>query len=193
MSETVNLHFKYTEQEWLAASRLYVLRQPMLLVRLGIAFLLVTVGFIFLTVILEGILPFMLASLVAVLSAFVWSIFFALPKQRFRSDPRFRDEFFLEFAEDAIRFKTAHIESRLDWSLYTGVLENERFYVLIYGKDMISVIPKRAFCTSAQEMVFRELLRRKLMHISDSRWHKELPANELPSAYVPPAEPPDWR
>lgn len=193
MSETVNLHFKYTEEEWVAASRLYALRQPALLMRFGICFVLIALGLFFFALINEAILPFMLISLCAVAAAFLWSIFFALPRQRFRSDPRFRDEFFLEFADDAIIFKTPHIESRFDWSLYTGVLENDRLYVLIYGKGMISAIPKRAFNSEAQETSFRDMLRRRLMYTSGARWLKELPTNELTAAYVPPAEPPDWR
>ena len=193
MPETIKLHFKYTEEEWVAASRLYALRQPRLLLRFGIGFLLIALGLFVFALINEAMLPFMFISFCAVLAAFVWSIFFALPRQRFRDDPRFRDEFSLEFAEDLICFKTPHIESCFDWSLYTGVLENDRLYVLIYGKGMISAIPKRAFNSSAQETVFRDLLRRKLMYISGSRWLKELPANELTGAYVPPAEPPDWR
>ncbi|MBA3768816.1 MAG: YcxB family protein [Acidobacteria bacterium] len=193
MSDAVNLHFKYTEEEWVAASRLYVLRQPMILVRFGVAFLLLALAIFFLAAINDGIMPFILLSVGAILIAFLLLLFFILPRQRFRNDPRFRDEFFLEFAEDEIRFKTPHIESKYDWSLYTGVLENERFYVLIYGKGMISAIPKRAFTGSAQETAFRDLLRRKLLHTSDSRWLKERTSNEMQDAYVPPAEPPDWR
>jgi len=193
MSDAVNLHFKYTEEEWMAASRLYVLRQPRILLRLGVGFLLFSLAVAILAALNDAILPFIFLSLITVLIAFAWAIFFALPRQRFRNDPRFRDEFFLEFAENEIRFKTPHLESKYDWSLYTGVIENERFYVLIYGKDMITAIPKRALKTPAQETLFRDMLRRKIMNTSDSRWLKERPSNQLQEAYVPPAEPPDWR
>lgn len=193
MSDAVNLHFKYTEEEWMAASRLYVLRQPRLLLRLGVGFLLFSLAVAILAALNDAILPFIFLSLITVLIAFAWAIFFALPRQRFRNDPRFRDEFFLEFAENEIRFKTPHLESKYDWSLYTGVIENERFFVLIYGKDMITAIPKRTFKTPAQETLFRDMLRRKIMHSSDSRWIKERPSNQLQEAYIPPAEPPDWR
>ena len=193
MPDAVNLHFKYTEEEWMAASRLYVLRQPRILLRLGVGFLLFSLAVAILAALNDAILPFIFLSLITVLIAFAWAIFFALPRQRFRNDPRFRDEFFLEFAENEIRFKTPHLESKYDWSLYTGVIENERFYVLIYGKDMITAIPKRALKTPAQETLFRDMLRRKIMNTSDSRWLKERPSNQLQDAYVPPAEPPDWR
>jgi hypothetical protein len=193
MTETVRLRFKYTEEEWVAASRLYITGQPALLLRFGVAFLMLALAFIFFAMISEVVMSLFLLSVGVVLLTFVVALFFVLPRQRFRSDPRYRDEFFLEFADEGIRFQTAQIDSRLGWGLYTRVLENERFYVLVYGKGMISVIPKRAFTGSDQETIFRTLLRRKLGYTRGSRWLEETPAHERERTYIPPAEPPDWR
>jgi hypothetical protein len=193
MSERVHLHFKYSEEEWVAASRLYITGQPALLLRFGVAFLMLALSFIFFAIINEVVMSLFLMSVGVVLSTFVLALFFIFPRQRFRSDPKYRDEFFLEFTDDGIRFQTEQIDSRLGWGLYTRVLENERFYVLVYGKGMISVIPKRAFTTSDQETTFRKMLRRKLGHTQGSRWLEAMPAHDLEHTYVPPAEPPDWR
>ncbi|HYY59164.1 MAG TPA: YcxB family protein [Pyrinomonadaceae bacterium] len=193
MDETVRLHFKYTEKEWVAATRLYLIGQPMLLLRFGAAFLLLALAFTFFAAINEAAMSLFLLSTGMVLFVFVLALFLVFPRQRFRSDPKYRDEYSLEFTEDGIHFVTEQVDSRLNWSLYNRVLENESFYVLVYGKGMISVIPKRAFTAAAQEKAFRSLLRRKLGHSTGSSWFKELPSNELESAYVPPSEPPDWR
>jgi YcxB-like protein len=193
MTETVHLRFKYTEEEWVAASRLYIMGQPALLLRFGLAFLLLALCFLFFTFISEVVMSLFLLSVALVLFTFVLALFLVLPRQRFRSDPRFRDEFVMEFTDEAIRFQTPHVESKLSWSLYTRVLENERFFVLLYGKGMITVIPKRAFTAHYQETALREMLRRQLGHTEDSRRFKELPSHESAPAYVPPAEPPDWR
>jgi hypothetical protein len=50
------------------------------------------------------------------------------------------------------------------WSLYTGVIENKNFYLLIYGKNIasLSIIPKRVFRDSKQEATFVEMLRRHI-------------------------------
>jgi Ca2+/Na+ antiporter len=194
MPDTVHLHFKYTEEEWVAASRLYMRAQPGVLLRLGAAFLLLALCFVFFALISEVVMSLFLLSMGLVLFIFVLLLVFVLPRQRFRSDPRYEDEFFLEFTDEEIRFHTSQVDSRLSWSLYTRVLENERFYVLVYGKGMISVIPKRAFITTNQEMMFRNLVRRKLGHAAGSRLLEDPPSLE-PShtSYVPPAEPPDWR
>jgi Ca2+/Na+ antiporter len=193
MGEIVRLRFKYTEEEWVAASRLYIMGQPTLLLRFGAAFLLLAVCVLFFTLISEVVMSLFLLSVALVLFTFVLALFFVLPRQRFRSDPRFQDEFSMEFTDEAIRFQTPHIDSKLSWSLYTRVLENERFFVLLYGKGMITVIPKRAFTAHHQETALREMLGRKLGHTADARKLKELPSHERASAYIPPAEPPDWR
>jgi hypothetical protein len=192
MSESVNVHFKLAEEEWVAASRLYMLRQPYVLLRFMAALILVVVGTLFFTAISEVVLSLFFLSVGVVLFAFVLALLFVFPRQRFRNDPRHLDEFFLEFAEDGIRFQTERIESRLDWSLYNHALENERLYVLMYGKGMITVVPKRAFNAHGQEAAFRTLLARKLGAINSGQLGEKA-AEELPDAYVPPAEPPDWR
>jgi hypothetical protein len=120
-------------------------------------------------------------------------LLFVAPRQRFRSDPKFVDEYFLQFSDDGIQFKTAQIDSLLQWSLYNKVLENERFYILIYGKNMISVIPKRAFADAKQEAAFSEMLGRNLHPYSTSKRLKERQPDELEDSYRPPSTPPDWR
>lgn len=192
MSESVNVHFKLAEDEWVAASRLYLLRQPGIILRFVSALILLVAGLLFFAAISEAIISLFFLSVGVVFFAFVLALLFFLPRQRFRNDPRHLDEFFLEFAEDGIRFQTERIESRLDWSLYNSALENERLYVLVYGKGMITVVPKRAFNAHGQETAFRNLLTRKLGPISSGQL-KEKAADELQDAYVPPAEPPDWR
>ena len=193
MSETVQLHYKFTEQEWIAASRLYITGQPTLLLRFGVALALLALGLLFFAAIGELSMTLFLASTLGVLIAFLIALFYVLPRQRFRGDPKYRDEYFLEFTDEGIHLTTEHVDSRLSWSLYSSVLENERFYVLVYGKGMISAIPKRAFTAAHQEEAFRQLLRRKLGYTDGSRRLKDLPAQDLEHAYVPTAEPPDWR
>lgn len=50
----------------------------------------------------------------------------------------------------------------MQWSLYTRVIEDDSFYIMIYGRDIhsLSIIPNRAFRDSEQELTFRKLLRR---------------------------------
>ncbi len=196
MEEIISLRFKYTEEEYVAAMRLYMMRSADFITRLTICglyavaviFLFTWLGF---SVDTEVILLFILAACLPFLIAFLH--LFVLPRQRFRSDPKFKDEYFLQFSEDGIQFKTAQIDALIQWSLYTKVLENDRFYLLIYGKSMISVIPKRAFSSAAQEASFDALLRTKLPMQPDAKCLSGSKTTEPERPYVPPAEPPDWR
>ncbi len=189
MNEVITIQFKYTEEEYVAATRLYLRRSPDFIIRLVVCLL-----YTFFCVGVFWVLDFKLEPEIILLFGFVALLpfiigflhFFVLPRQRFRSDPKFRDEYFLQFSDDGIHFKTEQVDALLRWSLYNRVLEDERFYIMVYGKNMISVTPKRAFASAAQEAAFRQLLGR---HFPAHFNAKQLVAG----AYVPPAEPPDWR
>lgn len=194
MEEIISLRFKYTEEECVSASRFYLLRSTDFLFQLVIISL-VMAGVLFIQLFdVESVITFSLI-FVCVIWLFLWLFaLFVTPRQKFRSDPRYRDEYFLQFSEDGIQFKTSQIDALIQWSLYTKVLESDKFYLLCYGKNMVSVIPKRAFSSAAQEAAFDALLRTKLRTPRPEA--KRLSASktiEPERPYVPPAEPPDWR
>jgi hypothetical protein len=194
MEKIISLRFKYTEEEYLAAMRLYLTRSKDLIIRMAIVSI-YSIGCIALFMWMDfasGLIPlFILAACFPFLMAFL--LFFVIPRQRFRGDPKFQDEYFLQFSDDGIQFKTAQVDALLQWSLYNKVLENERFYILVYGKNMISVIPKRAFTDKHQEAAFSEMLKRHLPAYANSKRLKEREPQELEHSYTPPVTPPDWR
>jgi hypothetical protein len=79
----------------------------------------------------------------------------------FRRNPRFREPYELAFDDSGIRFRTASIDSTLQWSTYSRALEDDRVWLLVYGPRMYTVLPKRAFSEEAQRS-FRALLARHL-------------------------------
>jgi len=194
MEKTISLRFKYTEEEYVAALRLYLTRSKDLIIRMGILFL-YSVGcvalFMWLDFAFNFIPLFVFAACFPFIMAFL--LFFIVPRQRFRSDPKFQDEYLLQFSDEGIQFKTAQIDALLQWSLYNKVLENERFYLLVYGKNMISVLPKRAFTGAPQEATFRELLKRNLPAYANAKRLAESRSDALEHSYTPPSAPPDWR
>ncbi len=166
--ESVQLNFKYTEEEYVAAARLFLLRSKETLIRLIASYILTSFGLILLLALFDlGLsLWFPISLLLLVGIALFHGFLFDLPRRYFRGDPKFRDEYSLSFSDEAIRFKTRSIDASVAWSLYTGILENKNFYLLIYGKNIasVSIIPKRVFRDSKQEAVFREMLRRHIDH-----------------------------
>ena len=194
--ESVQLSFKYTEEEYIAAARFFVLRTKETLIRLVLFYALVAVGFALLLMVIDIALPLWvtISLLLLVGVALFHGFLLDLPRRYFRGDPKFRDEYSLVFFDEGIRFKTRSIDASIAWSLYTGVLENENFYLLIYGKNIasVSIIPKRAFQDSKQEAVFREMLRRHIDHRLPPKKITEGTTSE--SEYSPTSlEPPDWR
>ena len=89
-------------------------------------------------------------------------VYYVLPRIRYRSDPKYKDEYLLEFDEDGIRFHTNSIESKLDCSLYNKIIETRNLYILIYGKYNFSLIPKRALLTDSDRIEFDLLLNKHI-------------------------------
>jgi hypothetical protein len=192
-NDSVQLSFRHDEKEFLAATRLYFRHCTELVVRLSLVGVLFVALLLLLNALVDFILPLWAVIIFIGLAWLGWfhGVVIDLPRARFRNDPKFRDEYHLTFRDENIEFKTENINATYNWNFYTGVIENDKFYLLIYGKNMhsFSVLPKRAFRDSNQETLFRRMLRRKLdPNLKLSAGEQESPA------YVPKSlEPPDWR
>ena len=126
--------------------------------------------------------------------ALLYNVLVKVPRQYFRGDPKFRDQYEMIFSDEGISLKTRQIDSKLAWSLYTRVIEEQSLYLLIYGKDIrtMTLIPKRVFQNKAQETAFRELLK---IRIADSPLSQmSFDTDKEESEYQPSSlNPPDWR
>lgn len=80
----------------------------------------------------------------------------------YRTNPKFRETYEVEFSDSGIRFKTENIDSTIAWDHYSQLLENERVFLLVYGRHMYSVIPKRAFSSQGDMAEFREMVGRHI-------------------------------
>lgn len=188
--QSVQLTFRHTEQEYLAAVRYYVWHSKELLLRMIIVYVLVSSGMVLLLQLFGSPFPLWVVIAFIVLAgvALFQGYLVDLPRRYFRGDPKFRDEYNLTFTDAGIEFRTTHLNASLAWSLYTDVIENDKFYILVYGKGIhsLSILPKRAF-TGGQETTFRQMLRRHVDH------NLQLSAAERERhEYFPPAQPPDW-
>jgi hypothetical protein len=150
MSETINLSFRYAESDYVWALRAHYSS------RLRVRFDIIA------------------AIVVAVLGAYSWrspdyhwlslfAAFVVIPPLAFRSEAKFRDDYSLTFSQSGIHFRTAHIDSQLQWSMYSRALIDEHSYVLYYGSRQFTVIPKRVFQNAEQQQIFEQLL---TLHVS---------------------------
>jgi hypothetical protein len=164
--DNVDLAFRYTQDDYVQAMRAHYasrLRLPLdIAVVIGMAGLGVyelrsasyTLGIVML--ITSGVFTLMLVA-----------AFFVIPIVSFRSQPKLRDEYALAFSPSGIRFRTAHIHSDLHWSIYTRALVTAQSFVLYYGSQQFTVIPKRVFQSEAERHAFERLLSQNVLKIID--------------------------
>jgi YcxB-like protein len=164
--ETVNLSFRYAEQDYVRAVRAHYasrLRLP-----LDIAVIVVVAvlgayewrsgsdGWGITLLCVSGIFTLMLVAAFAV-----------IPAIAFRRQPKFRDDYSLSFSPQGIHFKTAHIDSDLKWSMYTSALVDAHSFILYYGSQQFTVIPKRVLQDVSQRQTFEQLLVQNVSKVVD--------------------------
>ena len=189
-TDRVQFRFSHTENEYISAVRYYLLHSTETFARIIAFYVLISLGTLLLNGLLDFLLPLWLIvpMILGIGVAWFYTYLVDLPRRYFRGDPKFRAEYDLTFTDAGIQFKTQDINSSIAWSLYTRVIENDRFYIMIYGKNIpsLSIIPKRAFGTSKEEILFRQMLRR---HVDQS-----LKLSDGEREYTPVRfQPPDWR
>jgi hypothetical protein len=80
----------------------------------------------------------------------------------FRQNPRFREEYLLNFSPENLHFKTASFDSTLQWTHYERVVESSTLFLLIYAKRLYTLVPKRSIPGDAQLNALRALLQEKI-------------------------------
>ena len=99
------------------------------------------------------------------LGGFVCSYFLLLlaafvvgPQLAFRLEPKYRDDYSLTFSAEGIQFRTVHVDSQLQWSLYSRALVDAYSYILYYGPRTFTIIPKRVIQSPEQQKAFEQML-----------------------------------
>jgi len=166
MGSVIHLSFRYSERDYVRAMRAHYASRLKLKLDLAIA-----VG----AALLGGYLWLSpdsrwwgmgLICLSAVFVLMLVAAFGVIPRLVFRREPKFHDEYSLTFSPEGIHFRTAHINSQLQWSVYRRALVDGHSFVLYYGNHSFTVIPKRVFETPEQLTAFDRLMSEKIADIS---------------------------
>jgi hypothetical protein len=80
----------------------------------------------------------------------------------FQRNPKFREEYHLAFSRENIHFKTVSIDSTLQWTHYERVIESPDLFLLMYGKGLYTLIPKRCFGSKGEIDTFRALIKENI-------------------------------
>jgi YcxB-like protein len=165
MNSTVNLSFRYLQSDIVRAMRAHYASRLRLWLDIPMIVVLAALGVYSWRS--PGLQWLSIVSIVAsaVFALILVAAFAIIPPLLFRRQPKFRDEYSLTFSPDGIHFRTAHIDSQLQWSIYSRALVDATSYVLYYGLGSFTVIPKRVFQSAEQQEAFEQLLAQKVPQI----------------------------
>lgn len=138
--ETVNLSFRYTQADYVKAMRAHYASRLRLPLDIAVIIVVAVLGGYELQ---TGslLLGLVFLGISGAFTLMLLAAFFVIPVLAFRREPKFRDEYSLSFSGDNIHFRTAHIDSNLEWTMYTRALIAAESFILYYGDHQFTVVP----------------------------------------------------
>src|SRR5437879_5265862 len=128
MSEVINLSFRYTGSDIVHAMRSYYASRMRPRLDIVMAVILAAAGaYLWRSPSSHWLGVFFLGASAAFV-VFLFAAFVVLPPLAFRLEPKYRDDYSLSFSSEGIHFRTVHIDSQLQWSLYSRVLVDAYSY-----------------------------------------------------------------
>jgi len=172
MESEIRLKFCYSEKDYVRAVRSHYKSRLRLKLDIFVILFTLAVGIYSLRSLGSHLFGIGLIALSCILAAMLSAAFGVVPYVLFRTQKKLHDEYGLVFSSQGIHFRTADIDSRLQWNLYNEALIDRYSYVLYYGHRQFTVIPKRVFQDLQQLRAFDKLLEEKIAKIV----RKESPA-----------------
>ena len=161
LSGSISAAFTITRAEYVRTIRRYY-KTKLQVKRDLVGGVIAIAGGVFLLNTIENVtLAWLLIVSGVVLALLVLYAIFALPAIIYRSQPKLKDEYRLEFRDEGIAFKTKNIDSNLEWSIYHSWLRDNEFYILYHGTRDVTVVPRRSFASGDEDRL-RDLLVRKI-------------------------------
>lgn len=166
MDSTIHLSFRYSELDFVRAMRAHFASRLRLKLDLAIAIAAALLGiYVWQSLNLPWYgIPLLGLSVLFVL--LLIAAFSLIPGLIFRREAKFRDEYSLTFSSDGIHFRTNHIDSQLQWGMYSRALVDTHSFILYYGSRSFTAIPKRVFKNAEQQASFERLISQKIPEVS---------------------------
>jgi|HubBroStandDraft_5_1064220.scaffolds.fasta_scaffold30471_3 hypothetical protein len=164
--DTVNLSFRYVQQDYVRAIRAHYASRLRLPLDIAVIVGGVAIGAYEWRSGSQGF-GITLLCVLGIFALMLVAAFAVIPTVAFRREPKFRDDYSLSFSPQGIHFQTAHIDSDLKWSMYTSALIDAYSFILYYGSEQFTVIPKRVFQDISQRQTFEKLLAQNVSKVVD--------------------------
>lgn len=161
MNDPVSVTFTYGRNEYVRAIKHHYFRTLQLRRDIVASVLGVLIGAYLTFVVRIGWIGWLVMAVGIILLAMINYAVFLLPLLIYQSQPKLKDEYRLSFHDSGIDFKTAQIDSKLQWSLYRTWWSDPDFFILYYGKRDLTVIPRRVL-NGSEDKQLQDLLMRHL-------------------------------
>lgn len=165
IAEPVTFTFTPTRQDYISGMRYHIARRlsvRLILILFGLIFvggvaMLPTVDWDF-SIVLPQLLLFPVFAFM-----FLFWLPFSVGRQVERNE-RLTCETTWQVDDERLQVKTRFTDMAMDWGTFAKSEENKDYFLLIYtvNKNMIQIIPKRAFTTAEHEAAFRRLEQRHI-------------------------------
>jgi hypothetical protein len=160
----LELTFRYLPGEYLSGIRAHQFPRYRVLTDFGVSALVLGVG----VATLVGSEEFWLGVILIILALVVPTIYLVsllVTPLMLGDNVKLEREYRLTLSDAGIHFRTESIDSRIAWSLYRRARRTANFYLLYYGRNQYTVIPRRVFADGSEAQAFEELLRRQLAKV----------------------------
>ena len=151
MDESLDLKFKYTEKEYTEAVKWYYSNLLNSKIDIIASLISIFIGSFYWVTGSDSIIFKFLVAIGCLLLIMIIIVLYVNPKRFYKMQPKLHDEYNISFSYEGIIFRTININSTIAWNHYSKVRESKKFFYLIYGKFMFTIIPKRTFINNEQE------------------------------------------
>ncbi len=156
--DQVKLRFYYSEKDVVGGYRLHFKKTLRLPLTLLISVLSLALGIFYLSLDQALRVGYLLIIMPTVLLGIVGFVLFLFPRFLYRRDSRYNELYTIFFNEDGITFYKEGGESNFDWPVYSRACEDKNRYILYFGRNSFTIIPKHVFPSAESERNFRMLL-----------------------------------
>src|SRR5260370_14706106 len=160
--DSIHLTFRYSKQDIVRAMRAHIASRLRLKFDIVVVLASALFGAYSWRSLDSPVYGMVLVGVSAIFFLVLIAAFAVVPVVVFRREAKFRDEYSLTFSAEGIHFRTVHIDSQLQWSMYNRALVDAHSFVLYYGARSFTLIPKRVFETAEQQAAFDRLIEMKI-------------------------------
>jgi hypothetical protein len=160
----LELTFRYLPGEYLSGIRAHQFPRYRVLTDFGVSALVLGVG----VATFVGSEEFWLGAILIILALVVPTVYLVslmVTPLMLGDSAKLEQEYRLTLSDAGIHFRTESIDSRIAWSLYKRARRTANFYLLYYGRNQYTVIPRRVFADGSQAQALEELLRGQLAKV----------------------------